>query len=126
MSAKSIQRADIIGHTHYVPSGHHYATFEWVGPTHAPVEISIDLWHEVGALPWPLQIIERYYERDTVLAVRLDGHNRLWAYWHDWRVRAKQAWQWVSVRLILTAQLWGAAYVPPGEVPSWCHLGKTR
>lgn len=98
-------------------------TYEWDGPLTAPVIVDGRFSRELGKLPWPLHMIEWRFELDGGLYVRTDVR------W--WRITAARyalikAWEWFTVRCVLTLYVWGLATREPGRIPSWRDIGWKR
>jgi hypothetical protein len=116
--------AEILAHDHELPLERRYTTYEWKGKPSAPVIIG--RWMEVKDLPWKLRLIEKEPYWDAGIYARTDGYLLLFAWLTAARYALRKAWQWVSYRLILTAMVWGLAYTPPWETPSWRDIGRKR
>jgi len=98
-------------------------TYAWEGPLTAPVLIDGRYGAELSALPWPLRLIERNYAMDAGIYIRTDVR------W--WRVTAaryalRKAWEWFTVRCVLTLYVWGLANPRTGGIPSWRDIGWKR
>ena len=119
--------AQLIGHTKQLPLTGRVITYEWQGDRRWPVWVS-DIVLETTRfedLPWPLKKIERDPSRRAWLCVRTDVGPLPYLY-HRLRAAIRDAISPVYYRLILTAHVWGLAYVPQWEAPSWRHLGRKR
>jgi hypothetical protein len=114
----------IISHYHELPFGRHYITHEWEGKPNQPAFISYFSWTEIKDYPWPLTKIGDRPEEGGALYARKDGW--LWAnsYWMRGRLWIRKRLELVYYRLIMTAMVWGLAYVDPGSIPSWRDIGK--
>jgi hypothetical protein len=110
-------------HYHTLSPKGHYNTYEWEGEKNWPVYISGVIGEDlIQDLPWKLikvsseddpQCCGGYYVRgDCILS-------RLYALTKKLEMIFKPIWG----RIILTADVWGLARVPPGEVPSLKHFG---
>ena len=130
----------IICHTEEILPGRYITRYEWQGKPDEPVFISrrilegilqkrLERWDDyperLDCFPWPMRLLsaQEGFARDAGLYVRSD--TPLWL-WHVARFKASRFWQWFFVRAVYTAMVWGLAYVPEYEVPSWQHLGKKR
>ncbi len=106
---------------HEIWRGRGYETYQWVGPRNAPVVVSYDI--DTRHLPWPLRKIDECLEWNGDYYVRTDV-----AFW--WvtaaLARMKRPLQWVYVRLIITAEIWGVGRTAPGEFISWRNLLRKR
>jgi len=119
--------AKIIIHNHELAFGRRYETYEWDGKPWWPVEISKIYENELDNIPWPLKKIgESSWMSETGIYIRKDGALAIWAFLVDMKIRVSWFIQWFYVRLIMTAMVWGLAYVPVSEIPSWRHLGKRK
>ena len=38
----------------------------------------------------------------------------------------QRVWSWLFVRVIATLNIWGIAYTPIGNIPSWSDIGRKR
>ena len=124
-----MEEAEIICHAIPDPAceGCTITRFEWRGDRRKPAKVFIgpaDRIERLEDLPWPLKVIERDHAIDLAVVVRLDSGLSCHYYWC--RAAMRRLKQWLSVRLILTAQVWGFAYVPYGEIPSRKHLFRKR
>jgi hypothetical protein len=134
--------ATIIATWHQLPLGRRHVTYKWEGDANLPVIIdrqtlrfelnqSVDEFpKEINFLPWPLKLIddddEAYWCYDGALYSRTDGLNKLLWLYYWWRTRARRYWHPFKYRLLLTLMVWGAAYIPEFERPSWRHIGRKR
>ncbi len=110
----------------------HPASFHWFGAAHLPVEIeAISLWL-LPHTPWQLEEIEWQSEMighgDRHVFVRTDIPVPWYAYYRLEQdlLRLSYWLKAIGSRIVLTAAIWGWADVPPGTVPSWQHLGRSR
>lgn len=122
-----MDEAKIVWHRHVNPlTGDMWDTPEWVGDPCGMVFI----YHSgIDKLLWSYEIVEnRLIDRGGYLIIRTDTfpcyvYARFQA--NCWRF-----WNWVKsaigARLILTLHIWGLAYVPYGDIPSWEHIGGKR
>ena len=105
------------------------ARLEWGGPVSSPVLISWLDWHNYQALIrsyWAIDVYQgEALNAGQILLVRKDRgyHYCYYRFLHDWfwwldRVRGFHR------NIILTAMVWGLAWVPGGEIPSNRHLFK--
>jgi hypothetical protein len=118
-----VATVDLTVDTMYLP------TFEWVGDPSDPVLIDSNCEHLVGRMPWPLErlphdrdwwsMCRKYIRTDSAYGYIYQRFH------HDWW-RMLYQFEKIGALLILTAQLWGWANVPPGARPSISHLGKRR
>lgn len=117
--------ARIVCTQHQLPLGKHYITYEWEGKKHWPVIIS-DRYLNIYDLPWPLELIDRdWVSSYTGVYMRTDTKFPFW-WFTKIRVSIGKLIRPIYYRLILTAMVWGLAYVPNYEAPSWKHLGKKK
>lgn len=94
-------------------------TYAWDGPIDAPVLIGYE--NDRNSLPWPLHLIEDQPWMMGGIYIRTDVR------W--WRVTAAryalcQAWEWFTVRAVLTLHVWGLARYQLGARPSWKDVGR--
>lgn len=122
--------AHIICHQHQLPLGRYYTTYEWEGKKHWPIFIDDRFLGIYGVpriehLPWPLELVDR--RGDVLISVYMRKDTTI-PYWLLTKIKykIKKFFYPVYCRLILTAMVWGLAYVPDYEVPSWKHLGKKK
>lgn len=111
---------------HELPFGKSYRTYHWPAKPWQAVLIgdrAIEYRHE---MPWKLVEVERYPEWRGSLYVRSDGFLLVTRCLMAVKIKVKKLLELVYYRLILTAMVWGLAYVPDFEAPSWRHLGKQR
>jgi hypothetical protein len=79
-------------------------------------------------VPWQFEVVDYDSVRNLATIVRTDTGVPYYAYYRfEKDVRAiAHGLTWLGTRMVLLAQRWGWAYVPPGEMISWRHLGKSR
>lgn len=134
--------ASIRVHTSEILPGRRELRFEWVGPTNAPVIVSlaglrfidpkINHPEEAPAVlkcfPWPLRKISDhdYFVTQAATYVRTDGANVFSFIGHKIASDVRIAYRKIRMRLIYTAMVWGWADVPFGDEPGWRHLGRKR
>ena len=97
-------------------------TYQWHGPVTAPALLSLPA-GDISSLPWPLVLIEDRPWIGGGLYVRTDVR------W--WRVTAaryalRRAWEWFTMRAVLTLHVWGLAHYEHGKIPSWRDVGRRR
>ena len=90
-----------------------------------PIESEADLPERLSIFPWPLRLVSREIDLPWNAAYYVRDDQGVWLYWAV-RSRVCKVWWWFKPRLIYTAVVWGLAYVPAGEAPSWKHLGRRR
>lgn len=121
--------------------GSRVRTFEWSGPSHAPVliraghlrDLNVNCPHwpdslEVGGYPLKLipgsQHDSSLFVYDGALYARVDGLNWLswlrWALYRNARALAVKTYY----RIIITLHVWGLASYEPNRRPSWRDIGK--
>ncbi|MBD2005613.1 MULTISPECIES: hypothetical protein [Cyanophyceae] len=126
VNANAMEETYILVRSHINPlDGSVYKTYEWQD-TSAPVRINRELYPEIKDL-WQIEVIKE--DRLYLTCIRTDTPFPWYAYHRFQRDICKLVDFFkyeIGCRLILTAQVWGLAYVPPGEVPNWKHLGKKR
>ncbi len=129
-------------HTTEILPGRHEHRFEWVGPTNAPVRITLPALRYVApeinypreapavlnCFPWPLRKVSDhdYFLTQAATYVRTDGANVFSFIGHRIASDARIAYRKIRMRLIYTAMVWGWADVPIGDEPGWRHLGRKR
>jgi hypothetical protein len=109
--------AQVIVTRRMVLPGKYYETYSWLGKKSSKVVIPeyIDL----NKLPWPMKIIEFDYVRDGSICLRKDVYFWWITYLFD---RISIVFQWVNVRIIMTAHVWGIINIKQGEIPTWKQL----
>jgi hypothetical protein len=105
-------------------------SFEWVGSPHAPVRVT-DYFRPFlsnSNFPFKLEKVDKYpvvgvtlYRRTDVL-INLRLIQFLEARW----LNHCEAFDGFQMRLIMTLHVWGLAYVPEWETPSWSCVGRRR
>lgn len=82
--------------------------------------------NRIEQLPWKLRRLPilDWYDNFNPVFVRSDGWLLPLALLNDFRIRLLKLRTWFVVRLIMTAMVWGLAYIPSGDIPSWRHIGK--
>jgi hypothetical protein len=124
--------AEILVHQWPNPLGGEPTTsFEWKGPINAPVEIGWDFSRKLGGesrLPWRLKKIGTSYHGFAYIYVREDiPLFPKTVQWLETRWLAHcRAFNTLEARIVLTAHVWGLAYVHPNEEPRWSCLGRRR
>lgn len=90
-------------------------TYSWEGNRRLPVLIDnyLGTTHE---LPWPLKKIDDDFWTSRSVYIRKDV-NFWWVTSAIYAIKKKI--QWINIRLILTAQVWGLVLVEPGVIPNW-------
>jgi len=117
--------AQIIGTRHSLPFGRHYVTYEWLGKPTMPVQIAFGYEDEIlGHLPWSLKEVQKDYCHLTTIYVRKDGALAIMAAFTAAKYWLRCRFIKIYHRLIITAMVWGLAYVPEAEVPSWKDIGR--
>lgn len=101
-----------------------YFEYEWIGDPTAPILLSS---RQAADLPWPMAMIEEDYMANGGWYIRLDQHG-VWyrRLWYITTSRMRRAWQWFTVRAVLTLYVWGLASYDPGRVISWRDVGIRR
>ncbi len=122
-----MEYAEIIFHEKRNPlTGNSFiARYEWQGSPYLPVKIERAFWKEAQhLLPCRLEVIDESWLYCYVVAIRTDVTIPSYAYYRFESdvLRLVDAMKWVGGSLVLTAQVWGLAYVPIGAYPSWQHL----
>lgn len=123
-------RAHIICHQHQLPLGKYYTTYEWEGKKNWPIFIDDRFLGIYGVpriktFPWPLKLVDR--QGDMLISVYMRTDTTFPHWWiTKLRISIGKFIHPIYCRLILTAMVWGLAYVPDYEVPSWKHLGKRK
>ncbi len=113
-----------------LPLGRVSFSYEWDGEPNWPIRISgyyLDE-HPLETLPWPLMKVEdgeRWLD-DAAIYMRKDGRWAIYAWFTKARYSIKKFLHPIYYRLIITAMVWGLAYVPEATVPSWRNLGRKR
>jgi hypothetical protein len=123
------ETAQIVGHQRVNPlTGDTWVEYEWVGSPSGIASVNwIHLDPRYRTLPWPLEVLGEDWTRCKIFVCRKDvaiGYIANRAIAAADRMRVRSLWVWS--RLILTLQVWGLAYVPPGSMPSRQHIGKKR
>ena len=102
----------------------HQRVWEWHGSKTLPIALSES---EFEISPVPLRKIALDNEHfETTVYVRKDIGS-WWAlyYWLVGRwLTHTYYFERFQQKLIVTAHVWGLAYIPPGEVPNWECIGK--
>ncbi|OGH07449.1 MAG: hypothetical protein A2W22_03205 [Candidatus Levybacteria bacterium RBG_16_35_11] len=114
--------ADIVITRYKLPLDRHYCTYKWEGKITYPVILD-PRWTEIDKLPFPLKCIEENYSHKNVY-IRKDAGFGLWWRWVTLKYWLKQKINPIYYRLMITAMVWGLAYVDQGAIPSWRDLGK--
>jgi hypothetical protein len=103
----------------------------WIGNSPVALISSFDLDElekNQGSVLFQFEVLDFDIARDLATIVRLDTAVPYYAYYRferDMRAIANKL-TWLGTRMVLLAERWGWAYVPPGEMISWRHLGKSR
>ena len=120
--------AKIIVHSHEIALGRSYLTFEWDGPAWGVISISGELLCEIELkyLPWELVKVDYRAATDSHYYARADVARGLWAKFVLECNFVRSALSEFKARLIMTAHVWGLAYVPENCYPDWEHIGKKR
>jgi hypothetical protein len=118
------QYARIIIHQHEIARGRHYQTYEWDGSPYWPVRVdAYEAQEWLNSYPWPLHKISTDpFGGDYATYMRLDILGGWWARGYVARRLAVQSLKWFHCRLVMTAMVWGFAFVPIYEEPQWKHL----
>lgn len=106
---------------------------EWLGDPSLPLIYDtrkMELFEREGLIPWNLEKQQNS---------ELDGYAMFGTYYRTdagmsyiyYRFQSDVLWfvnklKWIGSALIMTAMVWGLAYVPMGEYPTWQHLGRKR
>ncbi|MBW4469272.1 MAG: hypothetical protein KME45_03310 [Stenomitos rutilans HA7619-LM2] len=111
-------------------NGMYLSRCEWHGDPRGVVRLDHREWDCVQHLnPWRLEVVSRDWFDNTVTVCRTDLPLPSYVYRRfeaDVRSIFKTLRYQFGARLVLTAQVWGLAYVPMGAIPSTCHLFKRR
>lgn len=112
-----------------IARGRYHLEFEWVGSPYWPIRINWQIFEsdDFKQLPWPIKEIENADEwRGTIIKTFLRTDVPWHLSWLEWKLRRglRRLFGLIYERLIISAMVWGLAYVPEGEAPSWKHLGK--
>jgi hypothetical protein len=103
----------------------------WIGNSPVALISSFDLDEletNQDSVLFQFEVLDFDIARDRATIVRLDTAVPYYAYYRFERdVRAiANSLTWLGSWIVWLAQGWGWAYVPPGAIPSWRHLGKSR
>ena len=124
----------IIAHSEYNPVTHqaYIGRLEWGGPADEPALINEKFWKEFETVIrsyWSIDVYESQnpWTYKKVLLIRKDGnyHYCYYRYLNTW-FKLIDTGRRVHRRLILTAMVWGLAWVPDGAIPGNKHLFKRR
>jgi hypothetical protein len=122
----SANYARIAVRTHELILGRRYFTYEWEGKRHWPVYIShayiANVEAELKNMPWPLVKVRDEPWLGSAEYIRGDVAGGWWARAIVARNLAAQVFAGIYARLIMTAMIWGFAYVSPAVSPSWRDL----
>ncbi len=125
-----MEAAEILVHTKRNPLDGSVVVcgYSWVGSPYAQVSLERRLWEDRDRMPWQLESIFSDNFESRVIAVRVDVPVPFYAYHRFERdvLAIVSALLWCRALLILTAMVWGFAYVPQGVFPSWEHLFQRR
>ena len=116
--------AEIIITDHDLGMGRYYQTYAWCGKPTDLIMINDRYKDGIKNLPWPLRLIDRTC--DMGIYVRKDAFLGIYQLWVRLMVFARRITGKTYYRLIMTAMVWGLAYIPEAEIPHWKHLGKKR
>lgn len=110
--------------------------YVWQGDIRGEVRLNInELYRQFGdKIPSkltfggiPLRLVDtskRFYTNEATY-VRTDAAP-FWALRRLASYRLYALCNWIVPRVIMTLHIWGFAWVPFGEMPSWHHVGKRR
>ncbi len=125
-----MNEAQVIITTNELPLGRVSYSFQWEGEPNWPISISRYFLDEfpLETMPWPLMKVREGESilDDYAIYMRKDGHWAIYAWFTKARYSIKRFLQPIYCRLIITAMVWGLAYVPEATVPSWRNLGRKR
>jgi hypothetical protein len=111
--------AEIKETRHLLPTDRYYSTYEWVGRPWLPVLINC---LDIKLLPWKLKLVREDYLMMAGIYVRTDK-----LYWlTGMAICIKNIWNGLEARIVMTAFVWGLAYVPPYVVPNWGCMFKKK
>jgi hypothetical protein len=122
--------AEIIITHNELPLGRHYLSYEWKGKPTQLVRISrkaIDFGElDIDKIPWPLAQVDEDYQWGITYYARKDAWFGLYRWLVVFRYFLRRKVELIYYRLLLTAMVWGLAWIPQSEIPTWRHLGRRR
>jgi hypothetical protein len=105
-------------------------SFEWVGSSHAPVRITdyFKPFLNDSNFPFKLEAIDRNFSNGVTLYRRTNVpiNLRLIQFLEFRWLKHCKAFDGLQARIILALHVWGLAYVPDWEAPSWSCVGRRR
>lgn len=112
---------------HELPLNRFYETYSWEGKKHWEVVLPFYFYtrHDINKFPWPLEVVDYHSDWLDIVCMRKDTAIPYWLFTKI-KYKTKKLVYPVYHRIILTAMVWGLAYVPDYEIPSWRHLGKKK
>jgi len=110
----------ILAHRKEIFRGRFEVTYEWSGNLRKPVFVGFN---ESKLVPFPLRKVEDCPHMDGGYYIRTDV-----SFWWitEARIKAADLFSLIYHRIILTANVWGLAHTPMGNVPSWRDLLKKK
>jgi hypothetical protein len=112
--------AEIKETRHLLPMDRYYSTYEWIGSPWWPVRI--EHYWDVKQFPWKLKLAKEDFLMMRGIYVRTDK-----LYWLTGiAICIRDIWAGLEVRIVMTAFVWGLAYVPPYAVPNWGCMFKKK
>ena len=120
-----VEDAYIEIHEERLPMRGRIRTYYWRGNPAGVAVVDRKFWADLEKeLPWPVVIIEDEVVWQQYRIARTDGANRLFSIYHSIRHKAKTLKDGFQMRFIVTLMVWGLAYVPENQKPSWRHIGR--
>ena len=118
--------------------GRYVTTVRWVGPPTGTVDVDPWIVRQLTGrddLPERLNLggypLRKVGENETInpargVYARADAAFGLAWPWHKLGRAVLPALSLLRGRLVMTLMVWGLAWVPEAEIPSWRHVGKKR
>lgn len=103
--------------------------FDWVGPRSGLAEINITKYERYYKnMPFKLKIIDKWalFNKCAYVVALVEKQYWFSAIFHVISAAVYHFKVFIKTRMILTAMIWGIAYVPDYEIPSWKHMFKKR
>lgn len=111
--------------TYCLPMNRKTYKMRWMGKPTDTAEVNFELWQEFKKnAPWPVKIVDEDIMRGIFTVARTDGANKFSFVYHYLKEKLLNATWKFRARFIITLMVWNLAYVPAGERPSMCHIGK--
>jgi hypothetical protein len=111
--------------------GRYLVTVKWEGNPCLPIVVDprfSSREFEIAQQSWPLVKIgqTRDWMKPCDVYARTDVGLGIPARYHRLRYWLRRKTGPLKARIVMTAMIWGLAYVPEGEIITWSHLGKRR